>query len=208
MQVPDWITRTESVAAVTVEVAFLVSDSFYFGDENDLDRLQQPEFREPLYQPKFERYDNFILTSAIEESPAELIAYYRDVVRLIRKYRKDIKALGHYFWIRPLVFSRGLFAIDFPWYDTQQEAERFLDSLGRPDLGELFWDRDQCWELTIWADSESLYFREWDPDYQEEHVAVRCDKRLLQDQLPLVRGRLNSLLQKLGESLGQDFWSR
>jgi hypothetical protein len=206
MELPDWIPRAKSVVALTVDVCFLISDSYYFGDENDLGQFRRPEFREPLYQPKIDRYGNVALTSSVENSVSELIAYYRDVVRLAEKHRKTVQA--HYFWLRPLIFEQNEFAISFPWYDTQQESERFLWNLSRSEPGEIFWDADQCWELTVWADADTLYFREWDPDHEEEHAVVRCNKLMIQGQISAVQERLTSVLQRLREAIGHDFWSR
>jgi len=72
-------------------------------------------------------------------------------------------------------------------------------------LGEVFYDRDQCWELADWADREHMFFREWDPDYQQEHILAKWRKQLIQKEFLELRDRLANVLDQLRAGVGQHY---
>jgi hypothetical protein len=208
MDRPEWISRAKPIETVVVDVGFLISESFYFGPESDFTQEQWEQLREPLYRPKVERYGDYLLSSELRESAAELVRYYQDVLRFVANHRKETAQQSHYFWMRPLIFARGTFAITFPWYDTWQEATPVLDALAGPGEGLLFHDLDQGWEFHAFVEGDRLFLRQGDFDGGEEHFAIGVDRAQLVGQVPAVRERVGRLVQELSAALGRDYWSR
>lgn len=208
MDRPEWTSRRKPVGAVSVDVGFLIAESFYYGPENGFSQKQWQQQREPLYQPSVARYGQYLLSADLEESATELVRYYQDVMRLVVRHRKEIDQQSQYFWMRPLIFARGDFAITFPWYDTWEEAVPVLDALVGPGDGLLFHDLEQGWELHVFAERDCLFFRQGDFDSGEEHLAIAADRAQLSGQVPVVRERVPRLLQHLSAALGRDYWSR
>ncbi len=207
MDRPEWISRAKPVEAPTVDIGFLISDTFYYGPENDFSQEQWQRLREPLYKPNAERYGKYLLSAALEDSAAELVRYYQDVVRLIGHHGRTMEQELHYFWMRPLIFVREQVAITFPWYDTWEEAVPFLDALTRPDDGLLFEDLEQGWEVNAFAECGQLFLRQGDFDIGEEYIVVATDRAQLSGQVPAVRQRIVRLLQEMSAALGHDYWS-
>jgi hypothetical protein len=208
MDRPEWITRAKPVDAVSVDVGFLIAETFYHGLENGFTQEQWQQLQEPLYQPKIERYGQYVLSAELSESAAELVRYYQDVLRLVARHRKEIDQQSHYFWMRPVIFARGEFAITFPWYDTWEEAGPVLDALAGPGEGLLFHDLEQGWEAHAFADGGRLFMRQGDFDSGEEHLVIAADRARLGGQVPAVRERVGRLVQELSVALGRDYWSR
>jgi hypothetical protein len=205
---PEWISRAKAAANVTVDVGFLISKTFYYGPENGFSQEQWQQLREPLLQPALEQYGDFLLSAALGESVEELIQYYRDVVRISAKHRKEIRQQSPYFWIRPLIFSRGEFAISFPWYDTWEEALPVLNALVATGDGLLFDDLDQGWQLQMFAEGGHLYLRRSDFDSGEEQCIIAANRAQIAGQVPALRNRVAQQLQELTAALGRDYWSR
>ena len=208
MDRPEWISRVKPVETVSVDVGFLIAETFYYGPENGFTQEQRQQLREPLYQPKVERCGDFVLSAELGESAAELFQYYRDVLRLVSQHRKESRQQSHYFWIRPLIFARGQFAMTFPWYDTWGETVRLLDALAAPRDGWVFSDIDQGWEFQAFAEGGHLFLRQSDPDSGEEHFVIATNQEQLVAPVPAVRERVGLLLQELSGALGRDYWSR
>lgn len=208
MDGPEWISRAKMAATVTMEVGFLISKTFYYGPENDFTQEQWQKLREPLHQPAHEQYGDFLLSAELEMSVEELVQYYRDVIRLVAKYRKVMGQQSHYFWMRPLIFSRGEFAISFPWYDTWQEALPVLNALESTSDGLLFDDMDQGWQLEMFAEGGHLYLRQSDFDSGEEQFVIAANRAQIASQVPTLRNRVTHQLQELTAAFGKDYWSR
>jgi hypothetical protein len=165
-------TASKAVESVEVDVGFLIERTFYYGPENGFTQEQWQQLREPLYQPTIELYGNLLLSADMRESVAELVPYYQDVERLIVYHMKKMGQQSHYFWMRPLIFTRGEFAITFPWYDTWEEAVPMLDALTALGDGQLFHDLDQGWEFHAFADGDQLVLRQGDLDSGKEHIVI------------------------------------
>lgn len=208
MDRPDWISRAQPAETARIDVGFLISDTFYFGPENNFTEEEWLTLRAPLYKPRVERYGDFVLSAALSESPAELVRYYQDVVRLVSLHGRKIDQAVQYFWMRPLIYSRGEFAIEFPWYDTWEEAIPLLNSLAATGDGMVFEDLDQGWEVHVFADRDRLFVRQGDFDSGEEHFVVAASRMQFVRQVQEVRQRVGSLLQDLTAELGRDYWSR
>jgi len=205
---PEWIPRAVPLETVYLDVGFLVSKDFYYGPENDFTPEQYQGLRNPLYQPQLKRYGDFVLSEAIESSAAELIRYYQDVLLHIDRYHKNVKQQGSYFWMRPILYSSGVFAGASPWYDTWEEATSLLVALTSTEEGEVFWDYDQGWQFEVFAEADRIYLRDSDPDYGEERYVIAVDRSNLAAQASEVRRRGSRVLQELVAGIGRDFWTR
>ena len=204
----DWLDATTAVDAVELDIGFIIRDTFYYGEPNNFTPEDWQTLRELICQPDLDLFGSFALASNVESKLTSLIDYYKDVVRLADKHGKNIQNQQSYFWLRPLIFRRDEFTVSFPWYDTYTESVRFLDDLACPAEGEVFWDRDQCWELSIYAQDDRLYIREWNPDDEEEHVGVNCPTDQLCGQVVGVRERFDRVMDQLRAGLGGDYWTR
>lgn len=201
----EWTKTAKPVDHASLDVGFVISDSFYYGADNDFTLEEWESSRTKITQPKLSKFGDFVLSSDVGDV-GELLNYYRDVLILAKEHKKRIENRSSYFWIRPLIYERDEFAITFPWYDTYEETKRFLESVEEKEEGQVFWDRDQCWELTAHARDGRLYLREWDPDYEEEHVSVSVDFASLRSQIKPTKNRTESILTQLRAALGRDYW--
>ena len=201
----EWTKTAKHVDNASLDVGFVISDSFYYGADNDFTPEEWESSRTRITQPELPKFGDFVLGEDVGDA-GELLKYYRDVLILAKEHNKQIENRSSYFWIRPLIYKRDEFAITFPWYDTYEEIRRFLESAEEHKEGQVFWDRDQCWELTAHARNGRLYIREWDPDYEEEHVSVSLDFASLRSQIEPTRNRIDNILTQLRAALGKDYW--
>lgn len=208
MDRPEWTTRARPVEATNVDIGFLISDTFYYGPENDFSQDQWQKLREPLYKPTADRYGDFLLSVELTSSASELIRYYKDVLRLIGHHRKKMEQQSPYFWMRPLIFAKGEFAITFPWYDTWEESVPLFDALTAPADGLLFHDLEQGWDVHAFAEGDQMFLRQGDFDSGEEHIVIAANRAQIAGQVPVVRERVVHVLQELSSALGRDYWSR
>lgn len=207
MDRPEWTVRANPVVPVDVDVGFLIAETYYYGPENDFTDEQWQQLREPLYQPKVERYGDYLLSAALVESAAELVQYYLDVVRLASHHRKNLRQQSQYFWMRPLIFARGEFAITFPWYDTWEETIPVLDALASARDGLVYHDMDQGWEFQAFAEADSLFLRQSDLDSGEEHFVIETSQSVLASRVPVIRQRVDRLVKELSVALGHNYWT-
>lgn len=198
----DWTKRAVPKEPPTLEIGFITHKSYYFGDENSTDQLNDAQFREPLSPPKVELYGDYLLSLEFDANFDAGLRYYLDVLHMAERHRKDLRGQSHYFWLRPLVFRRGDFALTFPWYDTFREADHFLTALSRSHVGEIYSDMDQGWGLAVIATDDRLYLRQWNPDSGKEHSVISIEKAALQGQVSVVRDRTIRILDKLNDTLG------
>lgn len=208
MDRPEWMSRAKPVEAVTLDVGFLIADAFYYGPENGFSKEQFQQLREPLYAPKTQQYGQYLLSAELSESAAELIRYYRDVLRNVARHRKDIDQQSHYFWMRPIIYAGTEFVITFPWYDTWEDATPLLHALALPADGLLFNDLEQGWEFHAIAEGDRLFLRQGELDSGEEHLVIAVDRARLSGQVPAVRHRVGRLIRELSAALGRDYWSQ
>lgn len=208
MDRPEWISRANPVTGISLDIGFLIAESFYYGPENEFSQEQWQQLREPLYRPNVAWYGDYLLSAELNMSAAELVRYYQDVVRLAARHRKDVRQQSQYFWMRPLIFARKEFTITFPWYDSWEESVPVLDALSSLGDGLLFHDMDQGWEFQLFAEGNRLFLRQSDLDSGEEHFVITADRTQLGSQVTGVRERVVRLLQELSAALGRDYWSR
>ena len=204
---PEWTIRAKPVEAIRVDVGFLIRESFYYGPENGFTQEQWQQLREPLYQPKVEKYGDYLLSTELGELTSELVLYYQDVLRLVASHQKEIGQELDYFWMRPMIFARGEFDIDFPWYDTWEDAVRLLDALAGASDGLLVDDLDQGWDFQAFADGSHIFLREGNWENNEEHIVIAANRAQLSSQIPVVRERVAHLIGDLSVALGRNYWS-
>ncbi len=126
-------------------------------------------------------------------------------MRLAAKYRRAGLS-SSYFWLRPVIYSRGVFDITFAWHDTWEEAETVLDSLSANHEGGLYDFIEQGWQFEAFAEHGTLFIREADPDNDVEHCCIATDRHRLSEQIPAVRERMMRVLQELRTTFGHDYW--
>ena len=205
----DWFDSTIGIENATVEVGFVLFPDFYYGPDRHQALVERKEV-ERLKLPTFPRAsERLVTTSEAEEHVEQLIQYYSDVIRLSRKYSKSFNQIRQYFWLRlSIANGSGSFCVSFPWYDTLSEMESVLRCLASPPAeGEIFWDRDQGWELELDAFNGMLYVREWDPDCEEVYVSARLPLLSLSSSSKEALERAQKIIAKLSEALTEDAWT-
>ena len=203
----DWIKHTVAVDDFTIDVGYLIAKEFYFGDPNDWAEIDSGRNRISLYRPALTTPGNVVLVSAIDQTVDELIVYYNDVLANVRRHRKDIKQCLHYFWIRPYIIYADN-AVCCPWYDRYHEVERFLSALRSIEGdGDIYWDRDQSWELSVVAEGDRVHIREWDPDDEVERVCIHCSLAKVWQKSEDMLTKTSSLMDQLKSVFGEDYWS-
>ena len=186
---PPWMAQAQAGPAPVLDFAFCV--------------VEEPR----LYRPALPRTGGYVLSADVGDRVAELARYYLDVLQMLRNTRRTAAQHPYYFWVRPWILG-GDYAISFPWYDTYEETLRFFRTVGEAAGGEAFWDRDQGWEIQMWAKEDRLYVHQWDPDAETEYVCVSFDRQALLGMIPVVQHRLDGILAELRRLVGGDYWSR
>ncbi len=206
-QAPEWLRRCKPVDGATVDVGYLIVPRFYFGPETSFSREQWERMGEPLVNPDLPRYGDFVLSGEIVGREEELLRYYRHVLDLCRKHGRRPDEVKYYFWIRPLIFKKGDFAITFPWYDSIEESERLISALSQANTGQLFDDIDQGWSFEAYSDGAFFYMRQSDPDACQEHFVVKMPASDLTVQFAPLLQRVRTQVRAFSEGLGCNMWS-
>jgi hypothetical protein len=164
--------------------------------------------------PMFPRATELWVTT-IEAEPQvdQLIRYYADIFRLIEKHAKSF--YGQSLYRKRSYFSLCLlienpsrsFAVELG--DTcLSRMERVILALSRPPpSGEVYFDRDQCWEIEINAHDGMLYIRESDPDYQEVYNVGKMPLLSLAASSTAAWARARRIVACLSAALGLDAWT-
>ena len=202
----DWVQQAEYKSEVIIDIGFMVQESFYFGPENGFTPEQYQELREALPVPDFEMSGNFVLTKNLAGKEFLLAEHYKAVVAMHEKHCKDISKSTH-FWNRPIVFQENDFCISFSWHDRFREGKNVLESLSSIQDGEIYWDRDQGWELEIYGQGEFLFAREWDPDYEKLHCQVKFDRKSVREQSQALIAHTTEIISYLSREIGHDHWT-
>ncbi|MBA4719797.1 MAG: hypothetical protein H2067_01625 [Alcanivorax sp.] len=206
----DWKQNPKELEAVEAEICFLLSDSFYTGDPNDISQIENEEYQENNPLPSFKReVASIVRTSEALGYEEELIFFYRQIVEKAVRYEKDFNSIRPYFWMRLWLREKdGESAISFPWYDSLNEMQRFFSALGSyDDPGKVYWDADQGWEIHVAADDKFFYIRQLDPDEGEEYENIKVPKEGLIKTVDELNQRATSIIATLAEGIGVDVWS-
>lgn len=208
MDTPDWVRTATPVPTPTLDVGFLVSDDFYHGPENGYGQETWERLRVPVSPPALplhHRHVDWVLTPALESSTDELVRHYRDLFRLAAEHGTTVSR--GYFRLRPFLYSPDGLDISFSWLDTQEDAEFLFDALEREDDGEIYDGIDQGWDVRIVARGGRLHVRDADPDSDQVHACIACDRAELVAQVAPVRARMRKILGELRAEFGQDYGS-
>ncbi len=201
----EWFERAHHYPEVSLDVGFILHDSFYYGPENDFSQQQWQSLRAPLYRPAIELYRDFYgLSSRLGDQPAELAKYYESIQQLARQHGRTLQPADSLFWARPLIFVPGRFCFTFPWYDTVEESRSCLNGL----LTGHFDDQDQGWRFEAQIRDQRLYMRQSDPDREQDLEIVCVPAEVLQSQIPDCLARLEAQIRFLSQRLGRNYWTR
>jgi hypothetical protein len=205
----SWFSDTKPITSLETEVCFLLQEEFYYGPDTHSD-IESLRFIEPLTLPDIPRKEPSMLrTQELIGHEEQLATYYKQIVQIGRRSQKPFSAISHYFWLRFWIWnSADQIYIPFPWYDTFSEIDRLLTSISDTQSGEVYYDRDQSWELEIQAHDDILYFRLRDPDDDEDHVLVSVARPALLSQIEPLRENTVQIINRLAAFLGADVWTQ
>jgi hypothetical protein len=204
-----WFTTAKCIPEPEVEVVFLLAPDFYFGPDTYpalVERKQVESLRLPACVAQGQR----VITSKQADAHLDqLVLYYSDVVRAARKNGKDFNGLRNYFWMRLGIFSADEDTyIGFPWLDSLKEVGQVLESLAAPPtIGEVYWNRDQGWEIQIHIDADNFYIQESDPDANEVHAVAKAPRHWLSARAVETLSRSRSVVARLAAALRDDAWT-
>jgi len=203
-----YLSQTTFIPGLTVDVGFIISNDFYYGDENEWTEEEWKTQRQLLDKPALPLYGNYALSEAFEENETQLVQYYASVLKAIKEHDKIRKAGDSCFWLRPVVYQKEVDAISFPWYDTFVEALSFLKALESNEEGWIFDDLDQGWQVAVYAEGDKFHFiqRNWEVDEpvwlasgNRTELAAMAKKCII---------RVKKQIELLTAQLGADFWTQ
>lgn len=190
---------------LTPDVAFLIKPDFFYGSWKKAEPNDLRNKVEKLYVPRPTQRSR-VLGSAIVGKEQELVRYYQSVIEAAAKHRKALRELSHYFWMRPVLLSRGEAVLDFPWYDTYPETVSLLRGLTQPlPAGLLYDDMDQGWRFVAYATAEYLYFMQGDDDGRV-HTSCYTERPRFQALATAALERTRQQLETIVRGVGQDLW--
>lgn len=191
----DWYHTTKSIQTIEAEICFLLQTNY--GGEV-LPSPNIPRQVKPL-----------IGTGELVGHEVQLAAYYKQILELARRDGKAFDEISSYFWMRLFFWNSDAGVhITFPWYDTYSEMKPLLDKILSDGSGELFWDRDQGWEINIDTQAGRIYIREWNPDDEEIHTLANFPKTALEAIIPPLMSRAEKTIEVLSRLLGEDVWTK
>lgn len=203
-----YLSQTEFIAHLKVDVGFLISDDFYYGDENEWTDEEWKTQRQLLEKPTQELYGRYALSEAFEGKEEQLISYYASVLQAIKDHNKSRKAGDSCFWLRPIVYQQEVNEISFPWYDTFVEALSFLEALTKNEDGWIFDDMDQGWQVAVYAEGDKFHFiqRNWEVD--EPVWLASGNRAALSSMAKQCIVRVKKQIELLTAALGADYWTK
>lgn len=202
----DWIACAPMVD-VQMEVVFIISQSFYFGPDNDISEDGKRQFSAPIYQPALSLYPNSrVLSTEALRKPDELDKYYRDVIALAHKHRKPAHPADPHFWLRPLVREGDAEVATFGWTDTFNEVFGFLSKVRAASEGQLYWGVDQGWHIEVIGRGTDVFIREGDPDHAKTFRCVGTSRNLLCQQSAAAEDRSRKIRSILIDAIGVNYW--
>lgn len=206
-ELKKYISQTEFIPDLKVDVGFIIFNDFYYGDENEWTEEEWKTQRQWLEKPS-PLYGHYALSEAFEGNEIQLIRYYASVIKAIKDHNKIRKAGDSCFWLRPLVFQPEVHDISFPWYDTLVEAFSFLDALAKNEEGWIFDDMDQGWQVAVYAEGDKFHFiqRVWESD--EPVWLASGDRAALSAMAKQCIIRIKKQIALLTAEMGTDYWTK
>ncbi|MBO2009456.1 hypothetical protein [Hymenobacter negativus] len=202
----DFTQKSKYLPDLAPDVAFLIKPDFFYGSFNKPEPNDMRDKVVKLYQPRQTRSGHLVLSAAALGHEAELVRYYISIVKAATQHRKQLKDQTHYFWMRPVLLSRGEVLLSFPWYDTFPESASLLKSLLDPiPEGLLYNDMEQGWTGAAYATADRVYFLEGD-EGGRVHTACHTDRARLQQAATAALARTRQIMEVLVKQVGQDYW--
>ena len=200
----DFARASKYLPDLAPDVAFLIKPDFFYGNINKPEPNDLRDKVVKLAVPRQTRKGHLVLSAAAVGHEAELARYYTSVVKAATLHRKQLKDKTHYFWMRPVLLSRGEVILTFPWYDTFPESAGLLKSLVDPlPEGLIFEDMEQGWRFGAYATAEKVYFLQGTET--GNHTAVHTDRARLQQAAAGALARTRQILEILVKQVGQDY---
>lgn len=204
----DWTIGTTAVSNFEINVAFLTNREFYFGDDNSPEQIaDRKNFTEPLDIP-FADKDLLVTANNVNGNLDELIKYYQSVLTLAKKHSKIPSQ--YYFWIRPIIrnLETKEVLVGFPWYDTLDEIRRLFSELNNETKGNIFFDADQSWQLTIDNFNGQIFIKECDPVDDEPYCQISLDRQEVVRQLGELLSKTERIIASLTNHFKTDYWAK
>lgn len=204
-----WFSEAKVLSALDAEICFPLSETFYYGPDRTSSDEDFKTYSLPLALPKIERtVASMVRSGEASGHEKQLAAYYGEVIRLAREYKRSFNSIRHYFWVRFWLWNTAESVdISFPWYDSLSEINRVIDAIVSVEDGDIDHDLEQGWQMDIQAHDGLVYFRQRDPDYDETHVVAAVPRSELLPKLIAVKERTGRIVASLTEALGEDVWS-
>jgi len=205
----DWIKKSKHINNLDLEVCFQLSDSFYVGDPNSYEQLQDEKFCAALELPSFVRVVPTIArTSEALENTNELASYYKKIIEKSVALGKPFNEIRQYFWLRLWLWNTEEdIHFSFPWYDSLSEIQHFFSWLNN-ESEEPYIDMDQGWQIDAVRLGEAIHIRQIDPDEDEEYSNVSLPFEEFLQKVNEVDSRARQIISSLSKELGVDVWSK
>ena len=205
-----WFAEAKPVPSLEAEIGFLLWETFPSAPQGAGGNVVQLELPDDVQGPPLR-----IGTAEADAQPvlaAQLAAYYRQVAGLARQRGLGFDAVRQYFWLDLRLHDEATgVQLHFPWYDTFATMDHFLAAVAGDDTGRIYDDLDQGWEIEAWAEGDTLYIRECDPDAEDgdddSAVAVKVPRAALRERTEALRARTRRLLDFLARELGADVFT-
>ena len=204
-----WLEKSKRIDNLDLEVCFLLQDTFYVGDPNSHEQLQDENYHVPMELPPFERVvPTMARTSEVIGHSDQLASYYKNIVEKSMELGRSFNEIRQEFWLRLWIWNtKEEVHISFPWYDSLSEIQQFFSWL-KDTPKEPYEDMDQGWQIDAVRVGKNIHIRQTDPDYDVEYVNVLVPFENILQKVNEVEERAQQIIASLSEQLGVDVWSK
>lgn len=205
----DWIKNSKEIDSLELEVCFQLQDTFYIGDPNSHEQLQDEKYHEPLELPAFERVvPTMARTSEAIGNTEALAAYYKSIIEKAAVLKKPFNEIRQDFWLRLWLWNTEQDVhISFPWYDSLSEMQQFFSWL-KNNPEDPYVDMDQGWQIEAILEGDHIHIRQIDPDFNEEYSNVSVPFAKFLQAANKVEARAQEIIASLAKELGVDVWTK
>ena len=191
---------------LSVDISFLLIDTFYTGDPNNHTQLNDPSYRQPIILPDIPRAADLLLGAReVIGSEAELIRYYQDILQHAQQIGRSCYEIRHYFWMRLWLWHPEMdIYLPFPWYDTHAPMQNLFAHIR---AGESYQDVEQDWNLSVSHEADATIIVVGSGYDAADKTGVSIANDYLIQQINQCEQRTQSIIQALSEALGADVWS-
>ncbi|HEV7690783.1 MAG TPA: hypothetical protein VGO52_08175 [Hyphomonadaceae bacterium] len=199
-----WIEMSTAKQHAEAEVIFLLKPDFYKGDDKKFNENRRDTV--PISAPAIGEGTQYHLNSRdVIGHERELAAHYETVLELARKFGKKHTSITSHFWLRLVLVAEDV-TLGFPWYDTWQEMEKFLNWAELANDGVEWFDIDQGWEMVALRAADRIHVRQGDGE-EEEFENVSLPRDALLDSIAELKGRAPRIINRLIGMVGKDYWT-